>query len=311
MLLLLGSGPGTSGVKVNLFGVQPVEAIRLLVVFALAAYFAGRLDLLRELSQPATPERPWLRYVRVPSWKDVRPVVVSMALVLAFFFLQKDLGPALVLSCVVMALYAIARGRTAFVFTGFAMLLAGFAAAYWIGHPATVGQRVAIWLDPWNNGVPGGNQIAHGLWALSTGSLWGAGPGMGSAASVPAGHTDFVLAAIGEELGFVGIVVVAALYALLSWRCLRVAARAPGDYTAFLAVGVALALVVQAFVIAAGLLGLAPLAGVVTPFVSFGRSSMLANCLAVGIVLGIARRRGPVRTQLAAPITVPVRYWPG
>ncbi len=304
LLLLLGSGPGTSGVKVNLFGVQPVEAIRLLVVFALAAYFAGRLDLLRELSQPATPERPWLRYVRVPRWKDVRPVVVSMTLVLAFFFLQKDLGPALVLSCVVMALYAIARGRTAFVFTGFAMLLAGFAAAYWIGHPATVGQRVAIWLDPWNNGVPGGNQIAHGLWALSTGSLWGAGPGMGSAASVPAGHTDFVLAAIGEELGFVGIVVVAALYALLSWRCLRVAARAPGDYTAFLAVGVALALVVQAFVIAAGLLGLAPLAGVVTPFVSFGRSSMLANCLAVGIVLGIARRRGPVRTQLAAPITV-------
>ena len=179
LLLLLGSGPGTSGVKVNLFGVQPVEAIRLLVVFALAAYFAGRLDLLRELSEPATPERPWLRYVRVPRWKDVRPVVVSMTLVLAFFFLQKDLGPALVLSCVVMALYAIARGRTAFVFTGFAMLLAGFAAAYWIGHPATVGQRVAIWLDPWNNGVPGGNQIAHGLWALSTGSRLGRRAGHG------------------------------------------------------------------------------------------------------------------------------------
>ncbi|MEO7271611.1 MAG: FtsW/RodA/SpoVE family cell cycle protein [Vicinamibacterales bacterium] len=302
LLLLLGSGPGTSGVKVNLFGVQPVEAIRLLVVFALAAYFAGRLDLLRELSEPPTRERPWLRYVRVPRWKDVRPVVVSMALVLAFFFLQKDLGPALVLSCVVMALYAIARGRTAFVFTGFAMLLAGFAAAYWIGQPATVGQRVAIWLDPWNNGVAGGNQIAHGLWALSTGSLWGAGPGLGSAASIPAGHTDFVLAAIGEELGFVGVATVVGLYALLSWRCLRVATRAPGDYTAFLATGVALALVVQAFVIGAGLLGLVPLAGVVTPFISFGRSSMLANCCAVGIVLAIARRRGPVRPQLARPI---------
>ena len=304
LLLLLGSGPGTSGVKVNLFGVQPVEAIRLLVVFALAAYFAGRLDLLRELSEPATPERPWLRYVRVPRWKDVRPVVVSMALVLAFFFLQKDLGPALVLSCVVMALYAIARGRTAFVFTGFGMLLAGFVVAYWSGHPATVGQRVAIWLDPWNNGVAGGSQIAHGMWALSTGSLWGAGPGLGSAASIPAGHTDFVLATIGEELGFVGLAMVVALYALLSWRCLRIAARAPGDYTAFLATGVALALVVQAFVIGAGLLGLVPLAGVVTPFVSFGRSSMLANCLAVGIVLAIARRRGPVRPHLARPIGV-------
>ncbi len=304
LLLLFGSGPGTSGVKVNLFGVQPVEAIRLLVVFALAAYFAGRLDLLRELSEPPTEQRPWLRYVRVPRWKDVRPVVISMALVLAFFFLQKDLGPALVLSCVVMALYAIARGRTAFVFAGFAMLFAGFTVAYWIGQPATVGQRVAIWLNPWNNGVPGGNQIAHGLWALSTGSLWGAGPGLGRAASIPAGHTDFVLAAIGEELGFVGVAMVVALYALLSWRCLRVAARAPGDYTAFLATGVALALVVQAFVIGAGLLGLVPLAGVVTPFISFGRSSMLANCVAVGIVLAIARRRGPVRPQLARPIGV-------
>ena len=66
----------------------------------------------------------------MPRWKDVRPVVVSMALVLAFFFLQKDLGPALVLSCVVLALYAIARGRVAFVFAGFGLLFAGFAAAY-------------------------------------------------------------------------------------------------------------------------------------------------------------------------------------
>ena len=302
LLLVLGTGPGTSGVKVNLFGVQPVEAIRLLVVFALAAYFARRLDFLRELSEAPTAAPSWLRGVRIPRWKDVRPVVVSMALVLAFFFLQKDLGPALVLSCVVMALYAIARGRVAFVFAGFGLLFLGFAAAYLIGHPSTVGQRVSIWLDPWNNGVAGGNQIAHGLWALATGSIWGSGPGLGSPQSIPAGHTDFVLAAVGEELGFVGVAVVVGLYAILSWRCLRVAARAPGDYTAFLAVGVALALVVQAFVIGSGLLGLFPLAGVVTPFLSYGRSSMLANCFAVGVVLAVARRRGPIRRHLHRPL---------
>jgi cell division protein FtsW (lipid II flippase)/cell division protein FtsI/penicillin-binding protein 2 len=302
LLLVMGTGPGTSGVKVNLFGVQPVEAIRLLVVFALAAYFARRLDVLRELSEAPTPSRPWLRVVRVPRWKDIRPIVVAMALVLAFFFLQKDLGPALVLSCVVMALYAIARGRVAFVFAGFGMLLVGFGAAYLIGHPSTVGQRVSIWLDPWDNGVPGGNQIAHGLWALATGSIWGSGPGLGSPQSIPAGHTDFVLAAVGEELGFVGVAVVVGLYAILSWRCLRIAARAPGDYTAFLAVGVALGLVVQAFVIGSGLLGLFPLAGVVTPFLSYGRSSMLANSFAVGVVLAVARRRGPIRRHLYRPI---------
>jgi cell division protein FtsW (lipid II flippase) len=302
LLLVFGRGPGSSGVKVNLLGVQPVEAIRLLVVLALAAYFARRLELLRELSEPPTPARPWLRYVRVPRWKDVRPVVVSMTLVLAFFFLQKDLGPALVLSCVFLALYGIARGRAAFVAVGFAMLLTGFLAAYWIGFPATVRQRVMIWFDPWNNGVPGGNQVAHGLWALATGAFWGSGSGLGSPQAIPAGHTDFVLTAVGEELGFVGLAAVAVLYAMLSWRCLRVAVRAPGDYTAFLATGVALALFVQVFVIGSGLLGLFPLSGVVTPFLSYGRSSMLANFAAVGIIMAVARRRGPVRLHLLQPI---------
>jgi cell division protein FtsW (lipid II flippase)/cell division protein FtsI/penicillin-binding protein 2 len=302
VLLLFGSGPGASNVKVNLLGVQPVEAIRLLVVFALAAYFGRRLELLRELSEPATPTRPWLRYVRVPRWTDVRPVLASMALVLAFFFLQKDLGPALVLSCVFLALYGVGRGHVAFVLTGLAMLVGGFALAYWIGVPETVRHRVAIWSNPWNNGVPGGNHIAQGLWALSTGAAWGSGPGLGSAQTIPAGHTDFVLAAVGEELGFGGLVVVVALYALVCWRCLRVAAHAPGDYTAFLAAGLALALIAQALVIGGGLLGVIPLAGVVTPFLSYGRSSMLANAFAIGAVLAIAKRRSAVREHLKGPI---------
>lgn len=302
LLLVFGTGPGSSGAKVNLFGFQPVEIIRLLVVLALAAFFARRLEFLRELSEPATPERPWLRYLRLPRWKDVRPVLVAMTLVLVFFFLQKDLGPALVLSCVFLALYGIARGRAPFVVAGFALLAAGFAAAYWIGYPATVRQRVAIWADPWGNGVAGGNQIAHGLWALSTGAFWGAGAGLGSPQSIPAGHTDFVLAAVGEELGFVGLAAIVVLYAMLCWRCLRAAVRAPGDFTAFLATGLALVLVVQAFVIGGGLLGLFPLSGVVTPFLSYGRSSMLANCLAIGVVLAIARRQGAPRRHLRGPI---------
>jgi cell division protein FtsW (lipid II flippase)/cell division protein FtsI/penicillin-binding protein 2 len=302
LLLVFGKGPGSSGVKVNLLGFQPVEGIRLLVMLSLAAYFAQRIDFLRELAEPSTARRPWLRYVRLPRWKDVRPLFVSMAMLLGFFFLQKDLGPALVLSCMFLALYGIGRGRSAFVVAGFALLVAGFAAAYAIGFPATVRQRVAIWVDPWNNGIAGGNQIAQGLWAFSTGSVLGAGPGLGEPQVIPAASTDFVLAAIGEELGFVGVASVFALYALLCWRCLRVATRAPGDYTAFLAAAAALALVVQALVIASGLMGLVPLSGVVTPFLSYGRSSMMANCVAVGIVLGIAKRRGEVRGRLQRPI---------
>src|SRR5204862_8362663 len=132
LLLVFGKGPGSSGVKVNLLGFQPVEVIRLLVMLSLAAYFARRLDFLRELSEPPTASRPWLRHLRLPRWKDVRPLFVSMALLLGFFFLQKDLGPALVLSCVLLALYGIARARSAFVITGFILLVAGFTAAYQI-----------------------------------------------------------------------------------------------------------------------------------------------------------------------------------
>ena len=190
-----------------------------------------------------------------------------MALVLAFFFLQKDLGPALVLSCVVMALYAIARGRVAFVFVGFGMLLAGFACG--VRDRLSLRRWASacrIWVDPWNNGVPGGNQIAHGLWALATGATWGSGPGLGSPQSIPAGHTDFVLAALGEELGFVGVAGRRGALRDAGWRCLRVALRAPGDYTRLARrSGSTLALVVQAFVIGSGLLGCFPLAGVVTP----------------------------------------------
>jgi cell division protein FtsW (lipid II flippase)/cell division protein FtsI/penicillin-binding protein 2 len=304
LLLLFGSGPGTSGVKVNLLGAQPVEVIRLLVVFALAAYFGRRVELLREFSEPVSPSRPWLRFVQAPRWRDLRPVLASMALVLTFFFLQKDLGPALVLSCVFLGLFGIARGRTGLVAAGFAMLLAAFALAYSTGVPITVRNRVTIWADPWNNGVPGGNHIAQGLWALSTGGAWGSGAGLGSPNSIPEGHTDFVLAAIGEELGWMGFAIVVALYGFLCWRCLRIAARAPGDFTTFLVVGVVLGLSVQALVIAGGLFGLMPLSGVVTPFLSYGRSSMLANCAAIGVVLSVARRQSAARTHMRQPLRI-------
>jgi cell division protein FtsI/penicillin-binding protein 2 len=227
-----------------------------------------------------------------------------MALVLLFFFFQKDLGPALVLSCVFLGLLGLARGRPGLVGAGLAMLLAGFAVAYWTGVPVTVRNRVMMWADPWNNGVPGGTHVAHGLWALSTGGTWGSGIGLGSPSSIPEGHTDFVLAAVGEELGWIGFAVVVGLYAFLCWRCLRIAARAPGDFTSFLTVGIVLVLSVQALVIAGGLFGLIPLSGVVTPFLSYGRSSMLANCLALGVVLSVARRRSTERVHMRRPIRV-------
>ena len=303
-LLVFGSGPGGSGAKVNLLGVQPVEAIRLLVAFALAAYFARRWSFLREFSEGMGPNASVRRRVQLPRWKDVRPLAITIATLLAFFFLQKDLGPALVLSCVFLGLYGISRGRAPLVAAGFAVLAAGFVAGYALGVPATVTRRVAIWLDPWENALPGGDQIAHSLWAMSSGGAWGLGPGVGDPQLIPAGHTDLVVAAIGEELGYVGVTCVLALFALLVWRTLRIARRAPGDYTLFLTAGLTLTLAAQAIVIVGGTLGLLPLAGVVTPFLSYGRSAMLSNFAAVAVCAAVARRAGPAREAFAAPVRV-------
>ena len=300
-LIVFGSGPTGSNARVNLLGIQPVEVVRLLVVFSLAAYFARRWQFLRELSAAHSGSRQIRRWVRLPRWKDLRPLVVSITALLALFFLQRDLGPALVLSCVFLGLYGISRARVGLVLAGFAMLAAGFAAGYVLGMPSTVTRRVAIALDPWENALVGGDQLAHAWWALASGGAWGLGPGVGEAYFIPAGHTDLVMAALGEELGYIGFASIIALFAVLVWRLLRIAIRAPGDYTAFLTIGLTLALAVQGLVIVAGMLGLLPLAGVVTPFLSYGRSSMLCNFVALGVCAAIARRRGDTRDALRAP----------
>lgn len=289
-LLVFGSGPGSSGAKVNLFGMQPIEVIRLLALFALASYFARRWETLREISQPVGPVPAIRRRFSVPRREDIQPLTVIVGTLLVFFVLQKDLGPALVLGATALAMYGVARSRAGLVLAGFGVLLGGFVIGYWIGVPSTLARRVAIWLEPWHNGLVGGDQIAHAQWALSTGGAWGLGPGVGDGHLIPAGHTDLIAAVIGEELGLIGLVAIAAVYLLIIWRISRTALRAPGDYTAFLALGCALTLAVPAIVIVGGLLGLLPLSGVATPFLSFGKSSMVSSMIAIGIALSIARR---------------------
>jgi len=288
LLVLFGSGPGTSDAKVNLFGFQPVEIVRLLLVFFLAGYFADRWEPIRH----ATERRPRLqaltRYFDIPPIEYTLPAFLSVGLCLAFFFLQKDLGPALVFACLFLALYGIARGSAFLPVTGMGVLAAGFIAGYAIGVPHTVRERVSMWLSPWDNLVHGGDQLAHSLWAFATGGATGTGPGLGEPQLVPAAHTDLVLSALGEEWGFVGVAAVFALYAFFIHRALRIARRARNDYEFFLAAGLAAATALQILLIAGGALGVLPLSGVVTPFLSYGRTAMLANFLLAGILLSIS-----------------------
>jgi cell division protein FtsW (lipid II flippase) len=307
VLIIFGSGPGSSSAKVNLGPVQPIEAIRLLLALFLAGYFARRWELVRQVARV----------------HHVLPVVVGVALALVLFFFQKDLGPALLLSLMFLTMFAVARGGAWLAGAGFAGLVAGFGVGYLLNISTTLVARLDMWRSPWDNAVRGGDQVAQALWGLAAGATTGTGAGLGHTRFVPEAHTDLVLAAIGEELGLIGLLVVGVAFALIGWRGLTIARRASSDYRFFLALALTLTLVIPAIVMAAGILGLLPLTGVVTPFLSYGGSAMVANFAALGLLVSMRRDQLPatataapapapaataLRTADLAPFRVPVRW---
>ena len=289
-LALFGTGPGESDAKVNLFFFQPVEVIRISLVLFLAGYFARNWDALRDLKQQRGPLAGLAARFSIPRIEYVLPVAVGVAVAVAMFFVLKDLGPALVLGCLFLSLYSVARNRPGLAILGLASIIAVFWFAHTFGYPETVTQRIAMRSSPWDNYVHGGDQLAHSLWALASGGVMGQGVGMGNPEYIPAAHTDLIVSALGEEWGLVGLLAVYLLYALLLYRSFRIALRAPGVYSFFLVVGLAMVTALQILLITGGLLGVIPLSGVVSPFLSYGRSSMAANFALFGIILAVSNR---------------------
>jgi cell division protein FtsI/penicillin-binding protein 2/cell division protein FtsW (lipid II flippase) len=304
LLLRFGSGPGGNDAKVNLGPFQPVEVIKILLVFVLAGDFARNWERLRDLREKRLVPRS-LRWIGLPRLSHVLPVMCAVALALAFFFLLKDLGPALVTGFLFLAMFWIARGRAGLALLGIVLLVGGVTVGYHLGKPATVVDRINMWLAPWDNDVHGGNQLAHSLWAFSTGGAFGSGPGYGDPAMIPAGHTDLVLPAIGEEWGFCGVAAVLLLLGFLVWRGMRIGLRAPTEYGMFLALGLSSLIAFEMLLISGGVLGAIPLSGVVSPFLSFGNTAMLANFLIFGILAAISNR-GRDRVVVAEPFRRPV-----
>jgi cell division protein FtsW (lipid II flippase) len=310
LLILFGSGPGTSDAKVNLFGMQPVEAIRVLLVLFLAGYFASRWEFVRTLREEQFGGLELPRRFRVPRYDHVLPVIVGVALALGLFFLQKDLGPALVFGCLFLSLYGVARNEVTLVIAGVLLMVGGFMAGYALGYPSTIVTRVAMWLSPWENAMRGGDHVAQSLWAFASGGTTGTGLALGEPGAIPEAHTDMVLATLGEELGFVGVFVIALLYAALFYRGFRIALGAGGDYAFFLALGLTLSLAFPVLLIAGGTLGVFPLSGVATPFLSYGKSSMIASFAVLGMLHGIARESAATEA-VTAPFVRPARVVAG
>jgi cell division protein FtsW (lipid II flippase) len=306
LLILFGTGPGRSNAKVNLGPVQPIEAIRLLLALFLAGFFARRWELLRDLRGRAIRTMKLPAWLNVPRAEYVLPVLVAVAAALAFFFLQRDLGPALLLSCVFLAAYAVARGRIGLATMGLVLLTAGFYVGYRLNVSHTLVERIRMWQAPWDNAVAGGDQVAQAIWAIATGGVSGTGLGLGDPRYLPAGHTDLVLAAVGEELGVLGLMLVAIAYGIIAWRGFHISLSASNDYGFFLGTVLTLFLIVPVLVMAAGVMGMTPLTGVVTPFLSYGGSAMAANCAALGMLCSIHADRRPAADL--TPFRAPIRW---
>ncbi len=300
-LIVFGTGPGLSDAKVNLLGFQPVEIIRILIVFFLAGYLAERWEFLRTLKEERTELARVSRWIEVPRLEYLVPVLAGVFLTLAFFFLQKDLGPALLIAAMFLALYAVARDRYLFATLGFLLILGGFVGGYALGFPRTVSQRVSMWLSPWDNSVRGGEQVVHAMWGFATGGPLGTGLGLGDPEIMPAAHTDLILAVLGEEWGFAGVFAVFVLYAALVWFGFRTALRARSDYSFFLALGLSLTVALQVSLIAGGVLDILPLSGVVLPFLSYGRTALVTNFGIFGVLFALNR------DVFASKTTVPFR----
>ncbi len=263
---------------------QPTEILKVILVVFLAGYLSEWRPLLIE-------ESTRLGRIRLPPLPYLLPMVVMLAIALGIVVIQRDLGAALLFYVVFLALVYLATARLGYVVLGLALLVAGTYVSYRLfGH---VRVRFDIWLDPFDDASGAGYQIVQSLIAFARGGLLGTGlgaglPVVGGRLPIPAIHTDFPLAALGEELGLVGVLAVLGLYLVVIERGLRIAAAAADDFRALLAAGLALVVGVQALIIAAGSLKLIPLTGITLPFISYGGSSLLANAVAVGLLLALS-----------------------
>jgi rod shape determining protein RodA len=262
----------------QLFGFQlaPSELAKLALVAMLAAF----LSQLRssDLSLP-----------------DLYRATAIAAVPGFLVFLQPDLGTSIVLMAILVGVLVVAGARarhlgvlalTAIVLT-FGALQLGLVKDYQIA-------RLTAFFDPQNDPQRSDYNRTQAEIAIGSGGLLGRGYLKGTQTNldfVPEQHTDFIFTVIGEEFGFTGAIFVLMLFALLIWRAVRIALLAKDPFGTYLAAGIASMLAIQVFVNVGMTLGIMPITGIPLPFVSYGGSSFLTNCAAVGLLLNIHMRR--------------------
>lgn len=284
LLFGVSIGGNTNWLAFGGFSVQPSEFGKILLIFFLAAYLADHRAVL------TLPARRFL-FLHLPPVRFIAPLVVLWGLAVLMFVIARDLGAALLFFGMAVLMTYMGTGRKSYVFLAGLFIVIAAALSYALfGH---VRVRFDIWLHPWADPNGMSYQVVQSLFAIGTGGIWGTGFAEGHPLLIPEVHTDFIFAAIAEEFGLIGAVFVLMCYALLFWRGSRIAMGVPRAEESLLAAGCAASLLLQAFIITAGVTKLLPLTGITLPFVSYGGSSMSASFILVGILTALSgERRG-------------------
>ncbi|MBQ9691259.1 MAG: FtsW/RodA/SpoVE family cell cycle protein, partial [Eggerthellaceae bacterium] len=278
LLPIIGLEANGSRLWLNFNGLsfQPGEIAKVLIVLFLGGYLAQNRELLSISTMEIGP-------FHIPDLRALIPILAVGAISFIIVIFEKDLGSALIVFSLFLALLYVGSGRKLYLFVGLGVFAFGAIILYqFFGHVQT---RVAIWQDPFSDAAGNGYQLVQSIYSLADGGLFGVGMGRGLAENIPFASTDFIFAAIAEETGLLGSGAVLLLYLLLAVRGFATASRARSDVSSFIAVGATLVIVLQAFIIIGGVTKLIPLTGITLPFMSRGGSSLLASFISIGLIL--------------------------
>ena len=278
LILLLVAGTRIRGVagwfQVGEFALQPVEAVKVVVVLALAKYFSKRhIELYR------------LRHLFISGLYAFLPVMLVVA--------QPDLGSALVIAASWAGLTVLSgiQARQFILLLAAGLVLAGL--VWNFGLAAYQQERVTDFLNPGDDPLGGGYQTRQALIALGSGGLFGKGVGEGTQSRLgvlPEYKSDFIFAAIGEEWGLAGLFIVLAMWGVVFWRLWAVMESATNNFARLLAGGVFIIFAAHVLINIGTNLALAPVTGLPLPFVSAGGSNLLSFAFALGLVLSVRTR---------------------
>ncbi len=250
--------------------VQPAELVKLALVLYLAHSLTRKKEKVRSLI------------------KGYLPYMIVLVLLLGMLLKQPDLGSAMIITGVALSMLIVAGVRWFYIFPTILMSLPVF--YFLVMQVDYRRRRIMAFLDPWDDPFDTGFQIIQSLVAFGKGGVFGQGLGVGEQKLfyLPEAHTDFIFSVIGEELGLIGVLIIATLFLMVVLCGFRIALQCQEPFGRNLAFGLSLLIGLEVFVNLAVCMGLLPTKGLALPFISYGGTSLIVCLVAVGILLNIS-----------------------